>query len=68
MEGDPVLTDLCAILLRFRLHCYALSTDIEKAFLHVKLANQDRDFIHDFCGLQIPESPFIDFNMICLAL
>ena len=43
MVGDSALTDLCAVLLRFRLHCYALLTDIEKAFLHVKLDSQDQD-------------------------
>ena len=37
MVGPPFLNDLCAILLRFRKHAFALSTDIEKAFLHVKL-------------------------------
>ena len=35
---------MCAILLRFRSHAFALSTDIEKAFLHVQLHPDDRDF------------------------
>ena len=64
MVGDPALTDLCAIILRFRLHHYALSTDIEKAFLHVKLANQDRDFTR-FLWLADPtnpESPFVTYR------
>ena len=64
MTGDPALTDLCAIILRFRLHCYALSTDIEKAFLHVKLADQDRDFTR-FLWLTNPidpESPFVIYR------
>jgi len=42
--GDTPLIDVCAILLRFRIHQYVLSTDIEKAFLHVKLDEQDRDY------------------------
>ena len=42
--GPPFINDLCAILLRFRSHPFALSTDIEKAFLHVKLHQADRDF------------------------
>lgn len=46
--SDPALADLPGILLRFRLHYYALSTDIEKAFLHVKLDEQDRDFTRFF--------------------
>ena len=42
--GPPFINDLCAILLRFRSYPFALSTDIEKAFLHVKLHQADRDF------------------------
>ena len=42
--GPPFLNNLCAILLRFRIHAFALSTDIEKAFLHVKLHSSDRKF------------------------
>ena len=44
MVGPPFLNDLCAILLHFCLHNYALSRDVEKAFLHVKLHEADRDF------------------------
>ena len=64
MVGDPALTDLCAVLLRFRLHCYALSTDIEKAFLHVKLDCRDRGFTR-FLWLEDPadpESPFVSYR------
>ena len=39
--GPPFLNNLCAILLRFRIHAFALSTDIEKAFLHVKLHSSE---------------------------
>ena len=41
--GPPFLNNLCSILLRFRNHRYALSIDIEKAFLHVQLRNDDRN-------------------------
>ena len=42
--GPSLVNDLCSILLRFRVHKIALSTDIEKAFLHVKLDAGDQDF------------------------
>ena len=40
----PFLNNLCSILLRFRSHAFALSTDIEKAFLHYQLHSDDRNF------------------------
>lgn len=61
MVGDSALTDL---LLRFHLHCYALSTDIKKAPLHVKLNSQDRDFTR-FLWLADPtnpQSPFVSYR------
>ena len=42
--GAPFLQDLCSIIVRFRLYRFAMSTDIEKAFLHIHLHNDDRDF------------------------
>ena len=39
--GPTLLNDMCSILLRFHLHKYGLSTDIEKAFLHVTLDERD---------------------------
>ena len=44
MIGLPCYNDLCAILLRFRSHRFGISTDIEKAFLHIQLHPDDRDF------------------------
>ena len=44
LQGPDFLNDLCSILLRFRTHTFAISTDIEKAFLQVHLHEQDRDF------------------------
>ena len=41
--GPPLLNDLTGILLRFRLHQYGITADIEKAFLHVNLDQEDRD-------------------------
>ena len=42
--GPPFMNDLCSIILRFRSHKIAISTDLEKAFLHVNLHTDDRDF------------------------
>ena len=42
--GPTLLNDMCSILLHFRLHKYGISTDIEKAFLHVTLDEKDRDY------------------------
>ena len=39
----PELNELTPIIMRFRYHRYAVSTDIEKAFLQVQLHESDRD-------------------------
>jgi hypothetical protein len=52
----PELNDLSSILLRFRLHEYGISSDIEKAFLHVGLHEKDRDFTR-FLWLTDPADP-----------
>ena len=54
--GPPFLIDLCTLLLRFRSHKFALVTDIEKAFLHVQLAEGDRNYTH-FLWLSKPDNP-----------
>ena len=54
--GAPFLQDLCSIIVRFRLHRFAISTDIEKAFLHVHLHEDDRDFTR-FLWLSNPSDP-----------
>ena len=58
--GPLFLTDLCTVLLRFRLHTIALSVDIEKAFLHVYLHGSDRDStrFHWLSNPTIENSPF----------
>ena len=55
----PVLNDLTGILVRFRLEPYAVSTDIEKAFLNVGLELEDRDATRFFWlrGPADPSSP-----------
>ena len=42
--GPTLLNDLCSIILRFRVHNYSFATDIEKAFLHIRLHPDDRDY------------------------
>ena len=51
---------MCSIILRFRTHPYAFSTDIEKAFLHVRLNEYDRDFTR-FLWLSDPLDPESSF-------
>ena len=60
--GPSLVNDLCSILLRFRIHKFALSTDIEKAFLHVKLDDSDRDFTR-FLWISNPDDPESDFDV-----
>ena len=55
--GPPFLNDLCSILLRFRTHTFAFTADIEKAFLHVKLHESDRDSTR-FLWLSDLNNPF----------
>ena len=56
LRGPDFLNDLCSILLRFRTHTFAISTDIEKAFLQVHLHEKDRDFTR-FFWLMNPSDP-----------
>ena len=44
MVGPPFVNNMCSIILQFRTYTYGLSTDNEKAFLHVGRNNEDRDF------------------------
>ncbi|VDH92167.1 Hypothetical predicted protein [Mytilus galloprovincialis] len=48
MDTPPDLNELTGILLRFRLNQWAVSTDIEKAFLNVGLEEKDRDVTRFF--------------------
>ena len=60
LTGPHFLNDLCSILIRFRTHNYAISTDIEKAFLHVTLHDNNRDYTRFFWLKDIsePKGPF----------
>ncbi|XP_070571116.1 uncharacterized protein [Ptychodera flava] len=48
------------ILLRFRVYQIAISSDIEKAFLNVSLADEDREYTK-FFWLTNPDDPESDF-------
>ena len=63
--GPSLVNDLCSILLHFRIHKFALSTDIEKAFLHVKLDDSDRDFTR-FYGYLI--LMILKVTLMCIGL
>ena len=56
LTGQPQLNDLCCIILRFRLHPVGICTDIEKAFLHIQLHEDDRDYTR-FLWLSDPQNP-----------
>lgn len=60
ITGPHFLNDLCSMILCFHTHNYAISTDIEKAFLHITLHEDDRDCIH-FFWLQNPSDPNSEF-------
>ena len=59
-KGPNILNDMISILLRFRIHEFAFTSDIEKAFLQVGLHESDRDYTKFFwlSDPEDPESPF----------
>ena len=60
--GPPLINNLCSILIRFRIHKYGVVTDIEKAFLYVKLHNDDQDFTR-FLWLSNPQDSESEFEI-----
>ncbi|XP_065911201.1 uncharacterized protein [Dysidea avara] len=62
LTGPPFLNDLTSIILRFRSHLYGISTDIEKAFLHIALREKDRNFTR-FLWLSDPSNPNSEFTV-----
>ena len=69
-KGPALLNDLVAILLRFRTSPIAHVSEIEKAFLHIGLHEQDKGFTKLF-WLSKPYEPdrlYTDTRLYCLAL
>ncbi|XP_070564512.1 uncharacterized protein [Ptychodera flava] len=60
--GPSLLNDLASIMLRFRMHKFGVSADIEKAFLQVGLEESDRDFTK-FMWLSDPDDPNSPFRI-----
>ena len=58
--GPPFINDLCELLIRFRTHKIGIVTDIEKVFLHVHLAEEDRHYTY-FVWLSQPNNPESEF-------
>ena len=46
MKGPGLLSNLTGVILRFRENKIALSADIERMFMQVKIAHEDRKFLH----------------------
>lgn len=66
LQEPDFLNDLCSILLPFQTHPFTISTDIEKAFLHIymHLHEKDRDFTR-FFWLTDPSNPKSELAVYC---
>ncbi|XP_069115378.1 uncharacterized protein [Argopecten irradians] len=58
-NDPPLLNDITSILLKFRRKKFAVSADIEKAFLQIELEEDDRD-VTRFYWLKDPSDPSSD--------
>ena len=65
-SGPPLLNDITAMLMRFRLHRFGLVTDIEKAFLAICLDIDDRDVTRFLWPIDPfePSSPFQEYRFL----
>ncbi|XP_053390171.1 uncharacterized protein LOC123560839 [Mercenaria mercenaria] len=58
-RGPVILSDLCGLLMRFRLHKVAVVSDIEKAFLQIGLQENQRD-VTRFLWIRDIKRPFVN--------
>ena len=62
MVGPTIHPPLVDVLLRFRLHCVAITADVSKMYRAVELAPADRDY-HRFVWRSDPDKPLVDYRM-----
>lgn len=62
LVGPTVHSPLIDVLLCFRLHCVALTTDVSKTYRTIELVPEDRN-VHRLVWRQSPDHPLQDFRM-----
>lgn len=65
-RGPTIQPDLCSILLRFRVHKYVLTGDVEKMYRQVKVHVSDCD-LQRIVYRQSPEEPIIDYRLLTVT-
>ena len=62
LVGPTVHSSLLDVLLKFRIHCVALTTDVSKMYQAVNLAMSDRD-LHRFLWRKSVTDTLVDYRM-----
>ena len=62
LVGPTVHSTLIDILLRFRLHRIALTTDVSKMYRAIKLTDTDKD-LYRIAWRKSPDKPLVDYHM-----
>ena len=62
LVGPTVHSTLIDVLLRFRSHRIALTTDVSKMYRAIKLADTDKD-LHQFVWRRSPDKPLVDYRI-----
>ena len=65
-SSRPSQTSLIDVLLKFRFHRYALTTDVSKMYRAIKLTQSDRDY-HRFVWRRNPTDPLREYRMTRLT-